>query len=157
MSRTSAGLLPFLVSPEGHVRVFIAHMGGPFWVRRPRAWSIVKGEYDPAGEEPVAAAEREFTEEVGAPPPTGERHDLGEVRQSGGKLVRVVAVRAPADLAFVSSTTVEVEWPPRSGRRRRVPEVDRAEWHEVEDAREVLVAAQTVFLDRLLDIVGQSR
>ncbi len=131
-------------------------MGGPFWSRRPRAWSIVKGEYDPAVEDPVAAAEREFAEEIGVAAPAGERVDLGEVRQSGGKIVRVHAVATEADLAFVVSNTVEIEWPPRSGRRQRIPEVDRAEWLAVPEAREVLVAAQTEFLDRLLEHVGRT-
>lgn len=132
-------------------------MGGPFWARRPRAWSIVKGEYDPRAEDPVAAAEREFAEEIGTPAPVGERLDLGDVRQSGGKIVRVHAVAPESDLVFVASNTVEIEWPPRSGRRQRVPEVDRAEWLAVGEAREVLVAAQTEFLDRLLEHVGRPR
>lgn len=155
--RTSAGLLPFLVTDAGEVRVFIAHMGGPLWARRPRSWSIVKGEYDPAAEDPLAAAEREFLEEVGVPAPAVPATapiDLGEVRQSGGKVVRVLAVRADEDLAFVASNTFEMEWPPRSGRRRSFPEVDRAEWCAVADARERLVSAQTVALDRLLDVLG---
>ena len=157
MPRHSAGLLPYRHRPGGGPEVFLAHMGGPFWARRPRAWSIVKGEYDPAAEDPLAAAEREFTEEIGVPAPVGERLDLGEVRQAGGKLVRVHAVATKSDLVLVASNTVEIEWPPRSGRRQRIPEVDRAEWLTVPEAREVLVAAQTAFLDRLLEHADRAR
>lgn len=150
MPRTSAGLLPFTTT-KGVTRVFLGHMGGPLWTRRPRGWTVIKGEVDP-GEDLLAAAEREFLEEAGAPPPPGPRVALGEVRQSGGKTVHVWAVRVddPEDVALVDSGTFEMEWPPRSGRRQAFPELDRAQWHDVEAARELVVAAQTTVLDRLL-------
>lgn len=147
MPRTSAGLLPYRHDGE-RTLVFIARMGGPLWARRERAWSVVKGEHD-ADEDPLAAAEREFREEVGVDAPPGPRTDLGEVRQSGGKRVHVWAVEAGAELAFVASETFEMEWPPRSGRRQSFPEVDTAQWLDLDAARECLVAAQTDFLDRL--------
>lgn len=153
MPRTSAGLLPFTTA-KGVTRVFLGRMGGPAWTRRPRAWTVLKGEYH-EGEDALAAAEREFAEEVGVAAPAGPRLDLGEVRQSGGKRVRVWAVSAEPALAFVSSNLVEMEWPPRSGRRVTFPEIDRAEWHDLDTAREIVVAAQAVFLDRLLEMLAR--
>lgn len=153
MPRTSAGLLPFTTA-KGVTRVFLGRMGGPAWVRRPRAWTVVKGEYGP-GDDPLAAAEREFLEEIGVPAPTGPRLDLGEVRQSGGKRVRVWAVSADPALAFVLSNLVTMEWPPRSGNHVSFPEIGRAEWCEVDRAHELVVAAQTAFLDRLVDVAAR--
>lgn len=149
MPRTSAGLLPF-VRGESGVRVWLGHMGGPLWARRPRGWTIVKGEVEP-DEDVLAAAEREFAEEIGAPAPTGPRLPLGQVRQSGGKVVHAWAIEVTkgADVTLVESNTFEMEWPPRSGRLQSFPEIDRAEWHDVDAARELVVAAQTAFLDRL--------
>lgn len=155
MARTSAGLLPFVRGEGGSTHVFLGHMGGPLWTRRPRGWTIVKGEHGP-DEEPLAAAEREWLEETGAPAPAGDRLPLGEIRQSGGKRVTAWAVEvgAPADVGFVASGVFEMEWPPRSGRRQSFPELDRAGWHELEGARELVVAAQTAFLDRLAELLG---
>lgn len=149
MPRTSAGLLPF-VRGESGVRVWLGHMGGPLWARRPRGWTIVMGEVEP-DEDVLAAAEREFAEETGAPAPTGPRLPLGQVRQSGGKVVHAWAIEVTkgADVTLVESNTFEMEWPPRSGRRQSFPEIDRAEWHDVDAARDLVVAAQTAFLDRL--------
>ena len=149
MPRTSAGLLPF-VREEGATRVWLGHMGGPLWARRPRGWTIVKGEVEP-GEDVLAAAEREFAEETGAPAPAGPRLDLGQVRQSGGKVVHAWAIEVTkgADVTLVESNTFELEWPPRSGLRQSFPELDRGEWHDIGAARELVVAAQTAFLDRL--------
>lgn len=153
MPRSSAGLLPFTTA-KGVTCAFLGRMGGPAWARRPRAWTVVKGEYG-QGEDPLAAAEREFLEEIGVPAPTGTRLDLGEVRQSGGKRVRVWAVAADPTLAFVSSNPVTMEWPPRSGNHVSFPEIERAQWCEVDRARELVVAAQTAFLDRLEDVAGR--
>lgn len=153
MPRTSAGLLPFTTA-KGVTRVFLGRMGGPAWARRPRAWTVVKGEYVD-GDDPLAAAEREFLEEIGVPAPPGRRLDLGEVRQSGGKRVRAWAVEADPSLAFVSSNLVTMEWPPRSGRHVSFPEIERAEWCEVDRARELVVAAQAAFLDRLVDATAR--
>lgn len=149
MPRTSAGLLPFARGESG-VRVWLGHMGGPLWARRPRGWTIVKGEVEP-DEDVLAAAEREFAEETGAPAPTGPRLPLGQVSQAGGKVVHAWAIEVTkgADVTLVESNSFEMEWPPRSGRRQSFPELDRAEWHDVDAARELVVAAQTAFLDRL--------
>jgi predicted NUDIX family NTP pyrophosphohydrolase len=129
--------------------VLLGHMGGPFWARKDAgAWSIPKGEYG-ADEEPLAAARREFTEEFGLPPPDGTPLELGEVRQAGGKLVTAWAVEGDLDPAAITPGTFELEWPPRSGRRRAFPEVDRVAWFELAQAHERIVTGQRELLDRL--------
>jgi predicted NUDIX family NTP pyrophosphohydrolase len=119
------------------------------WSRRDAgAWSIPKGEYEP-GENPLAAARREFKEELGTPPPRGDVTDLGEVRQKSGKLVHGWAIEGDLDPSQVHSNTCEIEWPPRSGRRIEIPEVDRAEWFDLVQAREKINPAQVALLERL--------
>lgn len=146
----SAGLLVFRRTGHG-LEVLLGHMGGPFFARREAgAWTVPKGEYDP-GEPAWDAARREFREELGLPPPDGEAVPLGEVRQSGGKTVTVWAVEADLDPATAVPGTFEMEWPPRSGRIREFPELDRVEWLALDRAREVVVTAQTEFLDRLAE------
>jgi predicted NUDIX family NTP pyrophosphohydrolase len=113
-------------------------------------WSIPKGEYT-AGENPWQAAQREFSEELGLPVPDGPRIDLGEVRQSSGKIVTAFSVNADLDIAGAQSNTVEMEWPRRSGRIRRFPEIDRAAWVTIEVARIKLLPGQQPILDRLLE------
>jgi predicted NUDIX family NTP pyrophosphohydrolase len=131
--------------------VLLVHPGGPFWARRDLGvWSIPKGEYE-SGEDPLAAALREFAEELGSPAPDGDRADLGEIRQRGGKAVRAWAVTGDLDVDAVQSNTFELEWPPRSGRTTSFPEVDRAEWFELDLARQKIIPAQAVLLDRLAD------
>lgn len=149
MAKLSAGILLYRVG-DG-VEVLLAHPGGPFWARKDDgAWSVPKGEYD-ADEDPWAAAQREFAEELGLAVPEGDRLDLGEVKQAGGKVVTVFAVRADLDIAEARSNTFELEWPRGSGRLREFPEVDRVAWLPVEDARVKLLKGQRPFLDRLLD------
>lgn len=132
------------------VEVLLGHMGGPFWSRKDTAaWSIPKGEYAD-DEAPADAARREFTEELGLPPPDGELIPLGEVRQSGGKLVTVWAVAGDLDPADVVPGSFTMEWPRGSGRIQEFPEVDRVAWYGLDAARDKLVTAQRVFLDRLL-------
>ena len=127
------------------------HPGGPFWTRRDAgAWSIPKGEYEP-GDDPFEAARREFEEELSSPPPAGEAVDLGEVKQRGGKLVCAWAIEGDLDPSDIKSNTFAVEWPPRSGRMRSFPEVDRAEWFTLQDARERINPAQVALLDRLAE------
>lgn len=151
----SAGLLPY-TRVDGGLKVFIVHMGGPFWGHRDKGgWSLAKGMYTPGEEAPEDAARREFAEEVGTPPPPGELLDLGEVRLSSGKRVRGFAVEASVDeVAFVVSNTFEVEWPRRSGRMRTYPEVDRAGWFDLEVARSKLTLGQVPLLDVLERLVG---
>ncbi|MDI6515545.1 NUDIX domain-containing protein [Streptomyces coelicoflavus] len=149
--RRSAGLLLHRRGPGGELQVLLGHMGGPFYTRRDAgAWTVPKGEYDPA--EPAwEAARREFEEELGLPPPEGGAVPLGEVRQAGGKLVTVWAVAADLDPAAVVPGTFTMEWPPRSGRTGEFPELDRVAWFALDRAREVIVKAQTAFLDRLAE------
>ena len=148
MAARSAGILLYRTN-GGQLEVLLVHPGGPFWSRRDLgAWSIPKGECEP-GEEPLAVARREFEEELGVVPPDGPAEDLGEVRQKSGKLVRAWALAGDLDAEAVKSNTVEVEWPPRSGRMIEIPEIDRAEWFSVQAAREKLNPAQVALLDRL--------
>jgi predicted NUDIX family NTP pyrophosphohydrolase len=130
--------------------VLLVHPGGPYWAKKDAgAWSIPKGEYAD-GEDPMDCALREFTEELGAPPPERESLvELGTVRLKSGK--RITAWAAPGDLdaEAVRSNTFTLEWPPRSGRKQEFPEVDRAGWFGLDEAREKLNPAQAAFLDRL--------
>jgi predicted NUDIX family NTP pyrophosphohydrolase len=143
--KRSAGVL---LRRPGTGEVLLVHPGGPFWARRDvGAWSIPKGEHGD-GEDPEACARREFLEELGASAPA-ELLDLGAVRQKGGKEVRAFLGVGDVDVAQVVSNTFTMEWPPRSGRTQEFPEIDRAEWFSVDDARVKLVPAQAEFLDRL--------
>nr|WP_202510884.1 NUDIX domain-containing protein [Streptomyces sp. SID5643] len=143
-------MLLFHATDDG-LEVLLGHMGGPFFARRDAgAWTVIKGEYEP--DEPAwEAARREFREELGLPPPDGEAIDLGEVRQTGGKVVTAWAVRADLDPAAVVPGTFRMEWPPRSGRLQEFPELDRVAWFGLDRARAVIVKAQAAFLDRLAE------
>ena len=142
--KRSAGVL--LRRADGHV--LLVHPGGPFWAKKDLgAWSIPKGEHDD-GEDPEACARREFAEELGVSPPAS-LVDLGTVRQKNRKEVRAFYGEGELDVSAVVSNTFEIEWPPRSGKTAAFPEIDRAEWFDVETAREKLNPAQAEFLDRL--------
>ena len=146
--RLSAGILLWRHGPHGP-EVLLGHMGGPFWARKDAAaWTIPKGEYEPT-EDPLAAACREFAEEIGCAVPAAEFADLGEVRQSGGKVVRAWAATGDLDPATAVSNTFELEWPPRSGRRQHFPELDRVEWFDLPTASAKVIVAQREFLERL--------
>jgi predicted NUDIX family NTP pyrophosphohydrolase len=153
MARRSAGLLMYRGSGPG-LELLLVHPGGPFWAKKDLgAWSIPKGEY--AGDEdPLAAAQREFTEETGVQP-RGTFQPLGEVTQAGGKRVSAWAVEGDFDPAALVSNTFETEWPPRSGRKRSFPEVDRAAWFSPEEGRQKILAGQRPFIDRLVELVGK--
>ncbi|MER5575786.1 NUDIX domain-containing protein [Streptomyces massasporeus] len=148
--KRSAGLLLFHPGDDG-LEVLLGHMGGPFFARRDAgAWTVIKGEYE--SDEPAwDAARREFQEELGLPPPDGEAIDLGEVRQTGGKVVTAWAIRADLDPATITPGTFRMEWPPKSGRLQEFPELDRVAWFGLDRARSVIVKAQTAFLDRLAE------
>jgi predicted NUDIX family NTP pyrophosphohydrolase len=151
MAARSAGILVFR-RRDGQIEVLLAHPGGPFWARRDAgAWSIPKGEY--AGEEPTEdAARREFTEETGWTV-GGTLLPLGEVRQKAGKGVIAYAVEGDFDTATLSSNDFEMEWPPKSGRRAVFPEIDRAGWFSLGEAREKMIEGQRPLLDRLADLL----
>jgi predicted NUDIX family NTP pyrophosphohydrolase len=154
MARRSAGLLLYR-RRDGAVELLLVHPGGPLWAGRDAgAWSIPKGEVG-EGEDPRAVALREFEEETGHPAPRGELVALGEVRQRGGKLVTAWAAAGDLDPAAITSNTFTLEWPPRSGRRREFPEVDRAGWFDPATAQEKLLAAQAELVDRLLAALGE--
>lgn len=135
------------------IELLLTHPGGPFWRNRDDgAWTFPKGEYTVA-EAALDAAKREFTEETGFTV-NGSPIDLGEVRQKGGKVVRVFAFEGDCDPAAIRSNTFRAEWPPRSQRYAEFPEVDRAGWFSTDEARRKLNAAQVEFVDRLLTLVG---
>lgn len=145
MPKRSAGILLFRRRPGG-IEVLLVHMGGPFWRKKDAgAWSIPKGEYE-EGEDPLAAARREFEEETGSAI-EGEFIELPEIRQAGGKLVKAWAVEGDLDPASVRSNTFEMEWPPRSGKVQQFPEVDRAEWFSLEAARGRISNGQVALLE----------
>lgn len=150
--RVSAGLILYRTGENG-LEVLIAHMGGPFWAKKERGWSIPKGEIDP-GEEPLEAARREFGEEVGVELPEGEVVELGEITQKSGKRVLAWAQEGDLDPADQKSITCRIEWPPRSGREMEIPEVDRVEWVTPAEAKDLTIIGQAELFDRLEDLVG---
>jgi predicted NUDIX family NTP pyrophosphohydrolase len=151
--RRSAGLLLHRGRGED-LEVLLVHPGGPAWANRDAgAWSVPKGEYLD-GEDPLAAARREFEEELGTPPPEGEAADLGEIRQKSGKRVHAWALTGDLDTTQVHSNTFMFEWPPRTGKMIEIPEVDRAEWFGLKAAREKINPAQVSLLDRLEQLLG---
>jgi len=147
-SAQSAGLILYR-HREGRLEVLLVHPGGPFWQKRDDgAWSIPKGEIA-ENETGIDVARREFHEELGVAAPDGEPTSLGAVRQTGGKVVHAWALSGDLDVTKTTSNTFEMEWPPRSGRMQAFPEVDRAEWFDVDTARRKLLPAQRAFIDRL--------
>jgi predicted NUDIX family NTP pyrophosphohydrolase len=154
VERRSAGILLYRDADDG-LQVLLVHPGGPIWARRDAgAWSIPKGEFVDR-EEALAAARREFAEELGVAAPDGEPLELGEVRQKSGKRVVAWALPGELDARAIESNTFELEWPPRSGRTQQFPEVDRAEWFGLDTAREKINPAQAALLDRLAEALGQ--
>jgi predicted NUDIX family NTP pyrophosphohydrolase len=146
--RTSAGILLWR-SRGGRLEVLLGHPGGPYFAGKDADhWTVLKGEVDP-GEDLLAVARREFEEETGFPPPEGPTIELGEIRQKSGKRVLAWAVGGDLDTQTAVSNSFEMEWPPRSGRMREFPEIDRVEWFGLGDARDKIKAAQAPFLDRL--------
>jgi predicted NUDIX family NTP pyrophosphohydrolase len=152
--RTSAGILLYRVRPAGP-EVLLGHMGGPFWEKKDDgAWSIPKGEHGP-DDDPLAVARREFEEELGSPVPAEELLSLGALRVTSTKVLAVWAAEGDVDATATHSNTFELEWPPRSGRVQEFPEIDRAAWFGLGEARAKLVKGQVPFLDRLRDAVGR--
>jgi predicted NUDIX family NTP pyrophosphohydrolase len=148
----SAGLL--IYRQRGHgLEVLLAHPGGPFWARREwGAWSIPKGELSP-GEDPLVGARREVAEELGWTP-TGDALPLTPIVQKGGKVVQAWAMRADWDTATLQSNTFDLEWPRGSGRMQRFPEVDRAAWFAIAEARKRILPSQMPLLDELVQLLA---
>jgi predicted NUDIX family NTP pyrophosphohydrolase len=151
--RLSAGVILYRRAKE-RIEVLLAHPGGPYWRRKDAgAWSIPKGECR-EGEDPLAAALREFEEETGMKL-EGELErqlePLGEVKQAGGKIVYAWTIERDCDPTRIHSNTFSLEWPPKSGKTQEFPEIDRFEWFPIAEARQKLVKAQTAFLDRLAE------
>jgi predicted NUDIX family NTP pyrophosphohydrolase len=152
MKKRSAGILMYRRAAQG-LELLLVHPGGPFWARKDLgAWSIPKGEYEES-EEPLAAAKREFREELGAEP-KGAFVELGVLVQPSRKEIIAWAVEGEFPVAELKSNTFELEWPPKSGKRRQFPEVDRAEWFGLKDARRKILRGQVEFVDRLMAHVG---
>ena len=147
MPPRSAGIIAYR-KRNGCVEVLLVHPGGPYWRNKDfGAWSIPKGEYS-AGEDPEDAARREFREELGVEL-TAPLVELGEIRQRGGKTVTAFAVAFDLDPDTIRSNSFEIEWPPRSGKRARFPEVDRAAWFGLEGAEARINQGQRPLLQRL--------
>ena len=146
MPKRSAGLVMFRRLKE--LEVFLVHPGGPIWAKKNEgAWTIPKGEYE-KDENPLAAARREFEEETGFKA-AGSFLDLGTIRQKSGKCVAAWAFEGDCDPANLKSNTCEIEWPPRSGRRLEIPEIDRGRWFSLEEAKQYIREEQSPLLDTL--------
>lgn len=146
--KRSAGLLMYRRRND-ELEVFLVHPGGPFWAKKDHgSWSIPKGQYQD-DEAALEAAKREFTEETGFAA-NGHFLSLGEVTQSGGKLVSVWAVEGDCDPAKMVSNSCQIEWPPQSGRMIEIPEADRGAWFDVAEAKARILRAQLPFLDRVV-------
>ena len=155
MPKQSAGLLLYRLHGTD-IEVFLVHPGGPFWAKKDAgAWSIPKGEFEP-GEDPLAAARREFTEETSLVA-SGPFVSLGTVRQPGGKTIHAFVGEAEIDVTQIKSNTFKMEWPPRSGRFAEFPEIDRAAWFPLEAAAEKINVGQTELLTRLRAAIEEAR
>ena len=151
--KRSAGVLVYRHGVAG-LEVLLVHPGGPFWSRKDEGgWFIPKGEINPE-EEPLAAAYREFEEELGSVPPEAGAIDLGEIVQPSRKVVTAFAFEGDFDPVTLASNVFEMEWPPKSGRKQSFPEADRAEWFSIEEARKKMLPGQVPFIDRLIERLG---
>ncbi|MBZ5537631.1 MAG: NUDIX domain-containing protein [Acidobacteriia bacterium] len=153
MPNHSAGLLMYR-RHNGVLEFFLVHPGGPFWARKEDGvWSIPKGELG-AGEDPLAAAKREFEEETGLSP-SGDYIALTPIKQPGGKIIHAWAFESDCDPATLRSNTFSLEWPPRSGRQQVFPEVDRAGWFNLDAAKSKILRGQAGFLDTLHELLSR--
>jgi predicted NUDIX family NTP pyrophosphohydrolase len=157
MPKRSAGLLVYR-SMNGRLEVLLVHPGGPYWAKRDDgAWSLPKGEHE-VDEDPLRVALREFREELGVGPPSDrEPVYLGESRQPSGKRISAWALKGDVDVGVVRSNTFTMEWPPGSGDTKEFPEVDRAAWFDVDAARRKLLPGQIGFIDRLSELLQDSK
>ena len=156
MVKHSAGILMYRFR-EDSPEVFLVHPGGPFWAKKDEgAWSIPKGEFNIDTEDPLDAAKREFKEETGFAL-EGDFLPLDTLKQSSMKIVHAWAVAGDCDAAKIKSNTFTMEWPPRSGKQQEFPEVDRAEWFDIETAKIKILKGQTAFIDRLSEELKKSK
>ncbi len=154
MAKRSAGILLYRGKGAG-LELLLVHPGGPFWAKKDLgAWSIPKGEYQ-EGEDALAVARREFEEELGSPAPALDAIELGELAQPSRKLITAYAIEGDFDATTLKSNLFEMEWPPKTGRLQSFPEVDRAQWFTLEEARDKILPGQRPFIDRLLERLGQ--
>ena len=152
MIKRSAGLLVYRTA-KGFLEVFLVHPGGPFWAKKDSgAWSIPKGEFEM--EEPLAAARREFREEIGVDI-AGDFIELKPIKQKGGKMVYAWAVASDLDETKIRSNTFMLEWPPKSGVMKEYPEVDRAGWFDVETAKEKILTSQAGLIEELVEFLTE--
>src|SRR5438445_9749941 len=153
MPKRSAGILMYRRRPADGLELLLVHPGGPFWAKKELgAWYIPKGEYG-AGEDPLTVARREFEEETGKAI-AGEFLELGDLVSPGRKVVTAFALEGDFDPAALRSNTFELEWPPRSGRQKSFPEIDRAQWFSRGEARQKILSGQREFIARLLTALG---
>jgi predicted NUDIX family NTP pyrophosphohydrolase len=150
MPKKSSGLLLYRQNARSRPEVLLVHPGGPFWRNKDEgAWTIPKGEFD--HEDPLEAAQRELKEETGLAAPDGDYIPLTPIKQKNGKVVHAWAIEADFDPASLSSNEFETEWPPKSGRMQKFPEVDRAEWFAPEVAKQKMLAGQGALVEELLE------
>ena len=153
MAKSSAGVLLYRKVLDGY-EVLLVHPGGPFWANKDQgSWSIPKGEFD-EDEAPLAAAKREFEEEIGAAAPDGRYLALGEAKQSSGKIVHAFALESDFNLEKFHSNMFDMEWPPKSGKQQEFPENDKAAWLSLAAARQKLVKGQAGFIEALAERLG---
>ena len=151
MASQSAGILVYRRNKQA-IEFFLVHPGGPFWAKKDQgAWSIPKGEYD-TGEDPLAAAKREFQEETGQPI-HGKFTALSPIKQKAGKTVQAWLVEGEVDIAAIHSNTFEMEWPPKSGRKQHFPEIDKGEWFDSATAKIKINENQAAMIDEALRLI----
>jgi predicted NUDIX family NTP pyrophosphohydrolase len=151
MPKKSAGLLLYRVINKS-LEVLLVHPGGPFWAKKDlEAWSIPKGEFE-ENEDPLDAAKRETEEELGIKV-TGKFLELKPVKQKSGKLIYAWALEKDIDAAKITSNTFEMEWPPKSGKKQTFPEIDKAEWFNMSEARKKINTGQAALLDELKSLL----
>lgn len=151
MAKQAAGILLYRRRARG-LEVLLAHPGGPLWARKDLgAWTLPKGQFND-DERPIEAAKREFEEEMGSPP-AGEFVEIGSIKQPSGKVVHAFVAESDFDAAAVRSNLFSLEWPRKSGKRAEFPEVDRAAWFSIAEARQKILKGQEPFLDRLLALL----
>lgn len=156
MTKKSAGILLYRVK-NNLPQVLLAHPGGPFYTKKDLgAWTIPKGEFTEE-EDPLEAAKREFKEETGMDVPDNEFIALSPIKQKSGKVVYAWMVKGDLDPTKIISNTFELEWPPKSGIKKQFPEIDKAEWFSIKEAKEKIIPAQTDLLDQLEKILKEKK